>query len=64
MEKAMTSPISRPMTLLNLPAEIKNRIYEEVFKGSEMQLNIVGHRDGRALFRCTCPEDTRILRTC
>ena len=50
--------------LLNLPAEIKNRIYEEVFKGSEICLRVVGHRDGRALVQCTCPEDTRILRTC
>lgn len=56
----------KALTLLTIPTELKFRIYEEVFAGSDMRVRVVilGRHINQQILRCTNPEQYKVLRTC
>lgn len=61
------APITaKALTLLTIPMELKFRIYEEVFAGSEMRVRVVisSRSVKQQILRCTNPEQYKVLRTC
>jgi hypothetical protein len=67
MPDAIMAPttVKAPM-LLTIPTELKFRIYEEVFAGSDMRVRVVilGRYMNQQILRCTNPEQYKVLRTC
>ena len=59
----MASSILRPFVFLDLPHELRVKIYKEVFAGSKIKLTLTQKHSRTAITSWAPPKDVRFLRT-